>query len=169
MLRVIFDTNVYGLLLDEPDWAEIERKIQQEKDFIVYGYGSIRKEIRSIPTKTRLSKAVRIKLLSMYDRIIGKHVLKHYLKISHLAKKYHDYYRNLGGTYGWDTSIRIDFMIVACASIYGMDIIYSNDEKTMNSKYAIKAYNRINSRENIRTPNFLTYTDLLDKFRPYNL
>ena len=32
--------------------------------------------------------------------------------ITNLARKYYDCYRNFGGNYGWDTSIRIDFMIV---------------------------------------------------------
>ncbi|MFH1276693.1 MAG: hypothetical protein ABIH82_06295, partial [Candidatus Woesearchaeota archaeon] len=39
-----------------------------------------------------------------------------------LAKKYFDHYRNLGGIYGWDTNIRIDFMIIACASFNGLDV-----------------------------------------------
>ena len=34
MLRVIFDTNVYGHLLKEPDAVEIEEKITKEKDLL---------------------------------------------------------------------------------------------------------------------------------------
>ena len=42
MLRVIFDTNIYGNLLEEKDAKEIEERIIKEKNFIVYGYKPIR-------------------------------------------------------------------------------------------------------------------------------
>ena len=165
MLKVIFDTNVYGLLLKEEDGIEIERKIIEDKDFIVYGYQPVRKEIRDIPKVTKLSKQTRILLLSIYDRITGNHFLQNSIKITNLARKYYDYYRRLGGIYGWDTSIRVDFMIVACASFHGLDVIYSADNKTMFGKHALKSYKHMNLKENYRTPNFLTYEELLKKFR----
>lgn len=80
-------------------------------------------------------------------------------------EKYYDYYRKQGGNYGWDTTIRVDFMIVACASIYGLDVVYSADNKTLLSKPALKSYSHINLKENFRTPNLLKYKDLLVKFR----
>ena len=46
MLRVIFDTNIYGLLIREKDADELERKIKEDKQFVVYGYQPIRQEIR---------------------------------------------------------------------------------------------------------------------------
>jgi len=165
MLKVIFDTNIYGLLLKEKDADKLGRKIIEDKEFIVYGYNPIRKEIRDIPKVTKLSKKTRILLLSLYDRITGNHFLEHSIKITNLARKYYNYYRNLGGIYGWDTSIRIDFMIVACASFYGLDIIYSADNKTLLGKHALKSYKHINLKENLRTPNLLEYSDLLKKFR----
>ena len=165
MLRVIFDTNIYGNLLEEKDGAKIEERIQQEKDFIVYGFKPIRQEIRDIRPVTKLSRKTRIVLLELYDKITGNHFLQNSIKITSLARKYYDYYRNLGGIYGWDTSIRIDFMIVACASFHGLDIVYSADDKTLLGKHALKAYNHINMKENLRTPHFLRYEDLLKKFR----
>ncbi|MEK6932888.1 MAG: hypothetical protein AABW56_03790 [Nanoarchaeota archaeon] len=51
MLRVIFDTNVYGHLITEKDFIEIQRKIKDDKEFVVYGYKPIRDEIRAIPKK----------------------------------------------------------------------------------------------------------------------
>jgi len=56
-------------------------------------------------------------------------------------------------------------MIVACASFYSLDIIYSEDNKTLIGKTALKAYNHINIKENLRTPGFLKYNDLVNKFR----
>ncbi|MFO8016208.1 MAG: hypothetical protein R6U32_03830 [Candidatus Woesearchaeota archaeon] len=61
--------------------------------------------------------------------------------------------------------MRVDLMIVACASFNGLDIVYSADNKTILSKPAIKAYKHINSRENIRTPDFLNFNDLVKRFR----
>ena len=165
MLRVIFDTNIYGKLLEEPDTEEIEKRINEEKDFVVYSFPLIRKELRNIPKTTKASRRARNLLLSMYDRITGGHFLKHSIEITSLAKKYHSHYKNLDGTYGWDTNIQVDFMIVACGSFHGLDIVYSDDQKTMLGKVAIKAYRHININENLRTPYFLKYEELLGKFR----
>ncbi|NQU78163.1 hypothetical protein HQ545_00170 [Candidatus Woesearchaeota archaeon] len=165
MLRVIFDTNIYGFLIKENDVAELERQMAKDKKFIVYGYIPVRKELRAIPKATKLSRKTRTLLLSMYDRITGNHFLKHSIKITHLAKKYYDYYRKEGGIYGWDTSVRIDFIIVACASMNGLDIVYSADNKTLLGKPALKAYKHINLKESLRTPDLLAYSDLLKKFR----
>ena len=165
MLRVLFDTNIYGNLLEESDIEEIEQNIKQEKEFVVYHFPLIRQEIRNIPKVTKASRRARILLLEMYDRITGGHYLRNSIEITYLAKKYYDHYRNLGGIYGWDTNIRIDFMIVACASFNGLDIVYSDDQRTMLGKVAMKAYQHINLNENLRTPYFLKYADLLRKFR----
>ncbi len=165
MLRVIFDTNIYGNLLKEPDTEKIERKINEEKNFIVYDYSPIRKELRNIPKLNKESRKARILLLAMYDRITEKHLFKNSVEIIKLAKKYYQHYRKLGGIYGWYTNIRVDFMIVACASFHGLDIVYSDDGKTMLGKIALKSYKFININENLRTPDFLKYEDLLNKFR----
>ena len=59
-------------------------------------------------------------------------------------------------------------MIVACASIHGLDIIYSADSKTMSNKTAIKTYNHVNLKEYYRTPHFLKYEELVAQFRNYS-
>jgi len=86
MLRVLFDTNIYGNLLEEPDFEEIERKIKDEKEFIVYGFPLIRREIRNIPKDKAGARKARILLLEMYDRITGGHFLKNSIEITNLAK-----------------------------------------------------------------------------------
>lgn len=165
MLRVLFDTNIFGNLLEEPDAGEIEDKINAEKEFVVYDFSPIRKELRNIPKTTEASRKARHFLLEMYDRITAGHFLKDSIEIHNLAMKYYNHYRNLGGIYNWETNIRVDFMVVACASFYGLDIVYSDDQRTMLGKEAMKAYQHININENLRTPYFLKYTDLLKKFR----
>ena len=101
----------------------------------------------------------------MYDRIISKHFFPNSIKITNLAIKYYNAYKNFGGIYGWDSNIRIDLMIVACASFHGLDIIYSADSNTLAGKSAKKAYRHINLKENLRTPNLFKYQELLNKFR----
>jgi hypothetical protein len=165
MLRVIFDTNIYGNLLEEKDREDIERNIVQEKEFIVYSFKPIRNELRNVPKATKLSRQARNLLLNMYDKITENHFLEHSIEITNLARKYCDYYKKLGGIHGWNTNIRVDFMIVACASFYKLDVIYSADNKTMVNKKAIKAYEHINMKVNLRPPYFLKYEDLLRKFR----
>ena len=165
VLRVIFDTNIFGHLLNEPDAGEIEDKITAEKEFVVYDYQPIRKELRDTPTTSVVSKRTRILLLAMYDRITGNHHLKDSSKILDLAKMYHEKYKELGGIYGWHTNIRVDFMIVACGSVHGLDLVYSNDNKTLLGDKAQEAYDLVNMKENLRTPKFLKYADLLNKFR----
>ena len=165
MLRVIFDTNIYGLLIKEKNIDEITNKIKEDKEFKIYNYIPIRKEIRNIPKRTKESKRARILILQLYDSITEEHILKESIKIGCLAKKYYDNYREHGGIYGWDTNIRIDFMIVACAVLNELDIVYSDDKHTMLSKPALKSYKHINLKENLRTPNFYHYNDLLFKFK----
>ncbi len=165
MLRVIFDTNIYGRLASEPDGLTLEERIRNEKYFIVYGYAPIRQEIRNIPKSSKLSQRNRMLLLNLYDKITGNHLLPDSIKVNHLAKKYFDYYQQSGGGYSWQSSIKFDFMIVACASIHGLDIIYSADNKTMSNKTAIKTYHHINLNEYYRTPHFLKYEELLEQFR----
>jgi len=50
-----------------------------------------------------------------------------------------------------------------------LDIVYSADKKTMLGKRAKNAYQHINIHENLRTPHFLEYSDILNKFKSYNL
>ncbi len=161
MKRAIFDTNVYGLIIDESNSDEIQRRIVSKKDLIVYGYHPIRKELRDIPKITKLSKQIRVRLLCMYDLIIKGHVLQDSDAINDLARAYYEQYRKNGGIHGWDTCMKVDFLIVACGSVNCLDVIYSEDNKTMRCEAAVKSYEYVNKRESLRTPGFLKYSDLL--------
>ena len=76
MIRVLFDTNIYGNLLREPDAKQIEESIRKEKDFIVYNFPLIRQEIRNIPKVSKASRKTRILLLQMYDCITERAFLE---------------------------------------------------------------------------------------------
>ena len=164
MLRVIFDTNIYGLLLQERDIFLLEEKIEQDKEFVVYGFSLIRKELRDIPKAIKFGKSnQRNLILSLYDRLTHGRYLSESIKIDRLALKYYNVYRLYGGIHTWH-EMRVDFTLVACATYYNLDIVYSEDKKTLASKTALKAYKHVNSQDNFRTPTFFTYSDLLLKF-----
>lgn len=161
MKRAIFDTNVYGLIINESNPDEIRQRITARRDLIVYGYQPIRKELRDVPKTTKISRKIRVKLLSMYDWIVMGHVLQNSDAINRIAEAYYKQYRKNGGIHGWDTGIGVDFTIVACGSMNCLDVIYSEDNKTMRCDAAMKSYEHVNSREGLKTPNFLKYSDLL--------
>ena len=166
MLRVIFDTNIYGLLIKEKNISVIEQKIVEDKEFVVYGYQPIRKELRDTPKSEKLGKLkTRNLLLNLYDELTKGRYLKDSIQINALALKFYNSYRSFGGIRNWkETNIDIDFTIVACASIYKLDIIISDDSKTMLSKSARKAFRHITIKEGLWNPNFWKYSDLKMKY-----
>lgn len=165
MKRVIFDTNVYGYLIDEADSIKLEEYLTTKKLFLVYGYPRIRKELRNIPNVTSLSRKARNALLVLYDRIIQNRILPDSKSVIDLAKKYHAIYLSYGGIYSWKTSIKVDFMIVACATLNHLDIICSRDVKTLMSDKAISAYERVNEEEKLVTPKFIEYDKFINNLR----
>ena len=52
-----------------------------------------------------------------------------------------------------------DYMIVACANVSQIDIVVSEDNRTMLSENAIKAYQLVNSMFNKRNPKFIGYLE----------
>jgi hypothetical protein len=52
-------------------------------------------------------------------------------------------------------------MIVACATLHDLDIVVSEDNKTMLSEYSLKTYQTVNSIKKYKMPQFIGY----DKFR----
>lgn len=167
MLRVIFDTNIYGLLALEKEESEIRKRIKQDKGFLIYGFKEIRKELRNTPKESKLGRlSKRNYLLSLYDELTGGRYLKESIKINRLALKYYNVYRNLGGIHSWHkTNINMDFTIVACASLNKLDIVISDDNRTMLSKPALKAYKHIGIKEGCWVPNFWKYSDLKERYK----
>ena len=166
MLRVIFDTNIYGLLAIEEKIDLIRRRISKDSDFVVYGFNPIRKELRDTPKYERLKGLnKRNLLLGLYDELTKGRYLKDSIQINRLALKFYNAYREFGGIRNWkDTNIDVDFTIVACASFYKLDVVVSDDSKTMLGKAARKAYRHITLKEGMWHPNFWKYSDLRTKY-----
>ena len=76
MLRVIFDTNIYGMLILEDKLDSVRKKISKDSNFVIYGFKPVRKELRETPKKEKLGRlSKRNLLLNLYDELTKKTVV----------------------------------------------------------------------------------------------
>lgn len=157
MKRLLTDTNFYGLLARDSGRLNVVGSIKTNKNLIIYGFKIIRDELMEIPKKMKIEgKNLRVDLLNLYDEITGKHNLKFTEIITQRADNYFKAYREFGGSRAKNEIIN-DFCIVACASLNNLDIVVSNDARSMLTENAIRAYNLVNSVIKKRTPQFISY------------
>lgn len=162
MKRILPDTNFYELILKYLDVDKI-RKIKENGSIIFYGINIIRGELRATPkAKTEFIGNEMLKLrnalLLIYDLLAGKHQYKIDSKIIQIADNYYVAYKVLKGKARRE-EISNDFRVVACASVHNIDILVSNDNKTMLSAESVKAYNSVNEINKLRTPNFIGFEE----------
>ena len=117
---------------------------------VIYGNRFIRKELRRSNIKS-----LRLSLLSLYDEIAKKEY-EITDEMEEIANSYYETYREFGGSKSKDSIIN-DFIIVACATLHNLDLVVSEDEKSMLTENAIRAYNLVNSIIRKRTPEFVGY------------
>ncbi len=148
--KVMADTNVYQKLL-EGNMNRIERLVEDGK-LVVFGCKIIRDELRNIPTDyTFDGKSLRNLLITTYDRLVGERSFPVGSEMEALAEEYYNEYRgNIS-----KKDILSDFKIVATATIHRLDIIVSEDERTLKSRHALVAYQKVNTRKMYTTPRFL--------------
>jgi len=164
MIRLLFDTSIYSLLIKEKDYIEIKDKIISDKEIKIVGFSVIRKELRNIPKgMIHQDKKLRPLLLSLYDELTENKTIQKSERIKKLAEKYFMIYKKYKGGFKW-SEMENDFKIVACASIHGVDILSSYDSKTMLNKTSIKAYREANDSERLRNPEFISYEELKIRF-----
>ena len=101
MKRIIFDTSVYGKLVEDEEVLKKVNEKNEKHEFIIYGAKIIRKDLRAAP-KTSLSgiKKLRILLLNLYDKFVSKDSrdLKFNKLVEALSSDYFaEYKRNKGG------------------------------------------------------------------------
>lgn len=160
MKRALADTNFYGLLAKDAKRSEIVSSIKAKKELAIYGFKIVRSELRDVPKKIKLEgKNLRIDLLNLYDEVTGQKSLQFTDVIAQRADDYYRAYREFGGSKSRNGIIN-DFVIVACASLNNLDIVVSNDEKSMLAENAVRAYRLINSVVKKRTPQFISYEKL---------
>ena len=153
--RILLDISIYGRLIYEPEVLEkIGEKYKEE--FIIYGCSIIRKELKDTPKHIMHGKRkTQIELLNVYDSFIIKwnHDLKDNKLVEGLSLDYFSEYKKNKGTFSQD-SIKNDFIIIATATIYQLEIIISNDRRTMFSNNAIESYKKVNERYGLADPEF---------------
>ena len=79
-------------------------------------------------------------------------------EMKQIAKSYYDAYREFGGSKSFE-SIGEDFTVIACASVHGIDVVVSNDEKSMLTENAVRAYKLVNGIAKKRMPDFIGYEE----------
>ena len=155
----MFDTSVYGkFVIDEEILDKVKKKCKTH-EFIVYGTPVIRKELRATPkTIVHEGGKLRILLLNLYDSFVTKdnQNLKFNKLVEALSRDYFSEYKKNKGSLS-NEAIRNDLAIIATATIYRLDIIVSDDERTMLSDKAIKSYKSVNKKYGLKDPYFKKY------------
>ena len=154
-LRVLLDTNVYGYLLDqaEREWVDSLRGSDQ---FVFYGFKVIRQELRAIPRHLlHGNRNYRSLALGLYDHLVKERGFGLDSLVEALAGEYARAYRGRVSK----QKLRNDFLVVACATLHRLDILVSDDEKTMLSGKAREAYREVNKRFAWPQPKFYTITE----------
>ena len=168
MKKIIFDTSVYGELIKDIEIADIIAK-HIPKEFVIYGNKIIRDELRDTSKKIKIgNKSKRILLLGLYDSFVRKdhHNLKYNKLIETLAQDYFNEYKKQKGGFS-SKSINNDFIIIATATIYQMDIVVSKDKKSMLGDKAIKSYEIINKSYGLKDPKFELYNSFKNKIKRF--
>ncbi|MBU1622272.1 MAG: hypothetical protein KKH52_00110 [Nanoarchaeota archaeon] len=155
MRRLLLDTNIYGLIVVDPERKEVHSVIHSKKDIHLYGFEIVRKELRS--TKRTANINLRIDLLRVYDDLVDRSY-ELTVEMKKLADQYYELYSQIGGTQSKDKMLN-DFLIIACASLKNLDLVVSNDLRTMLSDWAIKAYIAVNRINNIKLPKHINYEE----------
>lgn len=129
-----------------------------KSNLLICGSKIIRKELRDTPEHVRIGRnKLRSAMINSYDQLVSSK--RNYGTNSILEKIAKEYYTEYRGNCSWK-EIMNDFLIVATASMHGIDIVVSNDEKTMAGKEAIKAYEIVNKKFELFEPRFIKFCEL---------
>ena len=162
MKRELLDSNIYGKIIEKMDVDLILNNLPKSS-IVVYGSDVIRRELRDTP-KEKIMIAenkkikIRILLLNLYDFVVKNHQLKTTDAVKELAEAYYLTYKKFGGFKARDEIIN-DFIIVSTATLNKLDVVYSEDNKTMLGTDAIKSYELVNSIKKLKTPKFKSYEE----------
>lgn len=160
-LKTLIDTSVYGKLIQEEKDILLKERIDERKDIIVFGNQVIKKELQETPDKipSRLEEKQKLKrrLLELYDFLIKDHELEITGLVTYLANEYLTICTEIPKVN--KEKLHNDFLIVACASFYGLDIVVSEDNRTMFSEEALKVYKKVNAKERLRVPKCISLVE----------
>jgi len=165
----ILDTNVYGEILIEKDSSKIIKKIERDKSLCIYGIDLIEHELHDVPTDKKIKgKIFRDIVLSTYKSLIDAELMfspiakylasQYYKKYVELRKsgKYYKIVEDKELKYD-EGDLKVDFEIIAVASLKRVDVVVSADKRTMLSKIATETYSIVNKLNGLRTPELVDY------------
>lgn len=151
----MLDTNIYDALVLGKGTV-FAKAVRHSDRVVVYGNKVIRGELRRMPRGIKWNgRNARNWLLNTYDFVVGRHNLETGEVVNFLALKYWDEY-NGAQSFG---KIISDFIIVACASIHSLDIVCSEDNRTMRTKGCLRIYRKVNRRDGLRIPRFIGFRE----------
>ena len=171
----ILDTNVYGEIIIEKNSEKIIDKIDRDTSLYIYGISIIEKELKSTPKEIKYqNKLLKKAVLLLYKSLIDENI-KLFPLSEHLANEYYkefDKLRNSKKYASLDSKIKkytkedlkVDFQIIAIASIKNVDIVVSADKRTILSEIAENTYDKINKINNLRTPELVKYSDFKRRY-----
>ena len=154
MKRILLDTSVYGKLIEEDGVRRLVETRLKLNEYVVYGSQTIRKELRDTPRgKVVRNSQLRLLLLEVYDSFVRKqnHDLKLNPLVERLSGDYFKEYKKQRGSFS-QHEMKNDFMIIATATIYNLDVVVSNDDKTMLSHICINVYKSVNKKYGLTNP-----------------
>lgn len=172
----ILDTNVYGELLIEEKGLGIIKKIENDKSLFIYGVDIIEKELHDVPSDKKIKGKIFKDIVLMTYRSLIDAELHISPLMDYLAGQYYKKYAELRGSgkyyklisakdlkYGED-SLKVDFQIIAIASIKGVDVVVSADIRTMLSKLSAETYSLVNKINGLRTPKLVDYFEFRGRY-----
>lgn len=172
----ILDTNVYGEFLVEIHSEKIIKSVKEDKATYIYGLDIIEKELEESPIDVRFKgKLLREAVLTIYNALVDEE-LKLFPVARYTASKYYEKFDELrkSGKYYklinaklkkyTEQDLRVDFQIIAMASLKGIDIVVSTDKRTILSKLAADTYNIVNKANGLRTPKLVKYSDFKNRY-----
>ncbi len=157
--KVLLDSSAYSYFAagQEP---ELWTRMRSTEKCVFYGFDVIRRELANTPKWIVVGKKrFRDTLLEYYDSIGKNYSFRNNFMIESLAREYMLHYR--GGKPA--QSLLNDFLIVACASFHGMDIVVSEDRSTMVAKSALRAYREVNRKTpRLSMPKFIAANEVAE-------
>lgn len=170
--RVILDTNIYGLIVERSEEEKIKELIKNAGVF-VYGCSVVRNELRDTPKGIKQItpygiRSLRIMLLNLYDSITINHELSVTEDTQRLAQKYLNRFKELTGQTVVG-HLHNDFLLVAVASLNSLDLVISDDHKTLLSIDGVRAYDFVNAEEGLSKMHIITYEEVKKVFKRWSL
>ena len=98
---------------------------------------------------------------------LSEHLASEYYKKFNELRKSGRYYKSLKSKIKKYTKedLKVDFQIIAIASIKNLDIVVSTDKRTMLSEIAEETYNKINKINSLRTPKLVKYSEFIVRYK----